>query len=554
MWIKRLLFSALAAAFLLPAPSQAQERRQITIGISQFPSTFHPSIDAMMAKSYILGLTRRPLTVYDADWTLICMLCVELPTLENGQAVLTELEDGRQGVALTYRLLPEAVWGDGTPITSADAVFTWEVGRHPQSGVSNAELYRRITEVEVVDDKTFILHVDRLTFAYNAINDFNLLPAHVEREAFADPAAYRQRSLYDADPTNPALSAGPYRITEMRHGSHVVLERNPHWWGEQAAFERIIVRAIENTQALEANLLSGQVDMIAGESGLPIDQVLAFEQRHGQRFQIHYQPNLSYEHVDFNLSDPILSQLPVRQALLYALDREALVQQLFQGRQQVAHGTVHPLDWVHAEDVPVYEYDARRAGELLDEAGFRPGPGGIRRDAEGRPLSLTFMSTGGNRTRELVQQVLQAQWRQIGVDVRINNEPPRVLFGETLTRRRFPHMVMFAWISSPENVPRTTLHSESIPSEENGWAGQNYGGYANEEMDRLIGEIEVELDREARREKWRRLQHLYAETLPALPLFFRSDAHIMPLWLEGVRPTGHQYPATLWVEEWRVRS
>jgi peptide/nickel transport system substrate-binding protein len=161
------------------------------------------------------------------------------------------------------------------------------------------------------------------------------------------------------------------------------------------------------------------------------------------------------------------------------------------------------------------------------------------------------MTTAGNRTRELVQQVLQSQWRQLGIEARIRNEPARVFFGETVTRRRFNGLALFAWVSSPESVPRSTLHSQEIPSAENGWSGQNTSGYRSPEMDRLVDAIEVELDRDRRKTLWSQLQHLYARDLPVLPLFFRADAYILPHWLEGLRPTGHQFLSTLWVEEWR---
>ena len=161
------------------------------------------------------------------------------------------------------------------------------------------------------------------------------------------------------------------------------------------------------------------------------------------------------------------------------------------------------------------------------------------------------MTTAGDRTRELVQQVLQSQWQRLGIEIRIRNQPPRVLFGETLTKRQFDGMAMFAWISAPESVPRTTLHSEEIPSADNGWSGQNYTGYVNPEMDELIEAINVELDRERRRALWRQLQALYAHDLPALPLYWRARTHVWPRWLEGITPTGHQYPTTLWVEHWR---
>jgi peptide/nickel transport system substrate-binding protein len=548
-------FLALLLAAAAAADAKAATRERLTVGLSQFPSNLNPNIDSMAAKSYVLGLTQRPLTTYDARWELVCMLCTGLPTLENGLAVVEPQEDGGKGVALTYTIRPDARWGDGTPVSTADIVFTWEVGRHPQSGVGNAEMYRRITRVDVVDEKTFVLHDAKLSFNYNAINDFRPLPAHLERAVFErDPATYRNRTLFDTDPANPGLAFGPYRIAAVLPGSRIDLERNPTWWGEAPPFERVTVKAIENTAALEANLLAGEVDMIEGSLGLSLDQALAFERRNGDRFKVVYKPGLIFEHIDVRLDDPVLADGRVRQALLLGLDREAMNQRLFGGRQPVAATFVNPLDWVHAGDLRPQPYDPERAKALLEEAGFRPGPGGARADAQGRRLRLELVTTAGARTRELVQQVVQSQWRAIGVEAVLKAEPPRVLFGETLDKRLFPHMAMFAWISSPENPPRTMLHSREVPTEANGRSGQNYTGYANPRMDALIDGLEVELDRERRRGMWREIQEILLRDLPQLPLFHRADAHVWPLWLEGVEPTGHQAPATLWVERWRVAA
>jgi peptide/nickel transport system substrate-binding protein len=550
---------AFCLALLLPlfawaglAQAQPQPKDELVIGITQYPTTLHPSIESMLAKTYVLDMTRRPFTAYDASWKLICMLCTELPSIENGKAVIEDLPDGKKGIAVTYTIQPEAKWGDGTPITTKDVLFTYEVGKNPKSGVANGEIYRRITKIDVKDDKTFTMHFDKLTFDYAAINDFNILPEHLERARFADPAAYRSRNGYDTDTTNPGLYFGPYKITQKVVGSYLVLERNPTWWGKPPYFKRIVVRVVENTAALEANLLSGSIDYIAGELGLSLDQALAFEKRHRGQFNIVYKPSLIYEHIDLNLDNPILKDKRVRQALILGVDRELINQQLFGGRQPVANTFVNPLDWIYDPTVTNYHYAPKKAAALLDEAGWRAKGRGIRTNAKGEPLVLELMTTAGNKSREQVQQVLQSQWRRLGIDIRIRNEPARVFFGETVTKRKFPAMAMFAWFSAPESVPRTTLHSAEIPSADNNYAGQNYTGFRNDEVDKLIDSIEVELDRDKRKELWRRLQEIYAEELPALPLYFRADAYIMPKWLKGIEPTGHQDISPLWVETWHV--
>lgn len=299
-------FAILWIVLLLARPVAAKE--ELTIGISQFPNNFNPLIGSMVAKSYILGFAHRPITLFDADWKLICALCTELPSLEKGTARHETARNGKPGIAVAYTLRPDLRWGDGTPVTTRDVVFSWEVGRHPDVGASGQELFKRITHIDVKDARTFTLHVNKRTCDYDSISDFYLLPEHIERKIFeAGPKSYRDRSAYESNPANPGLWFGPYKVAKVVPGSHVVMARNPAWQGKTPAFKRILIRAIENTSALSANLLSGGIDYIAGELGLSLDQALAFEKRHGKRFRIVYRPSLIYEHIDMNLDNPALA-------------------------------------------------------------------------------------------------------------------------------------------------------------------------------------------------------------------------------------------------------
>ena len=535
--------------------SNVQSKDTLTIGVTQFPSTFHPNIDSMLAKSYILSATRRPFTVYDPNWNLICILCTQLPTIENGLAVPETTPEGKKGIAVTFTIHPEAKWGDGTPLTNRDVLFTWQVGRHPNTGVSGFELYRRIRKIDVQGEKTFTLHFDKLFFDYNSIGGFELIPAHLDKKIFeADPVQYKFRTTFDIDTPNKGLYFGPYRISEVKPGSYVVLKRNDTWWGRKPSFERVTIKVINNTAALEANLLSGSIDMISGDLGITIDQALAFQKRHGKKFNIIYKSGLIYEHLDLNLDNPILKDKRVRQALILGLNRTAISEELFEGHQPVAHTNINPLDWIHWKDVPKYNYQPKKAAMLLDAAGWSIKKNGIRFNSAGEKMILELMTTAGNRTRELVEQVLQSQWKQLGIDIRIRNEPARVFFGQTVTQRWFGGFAMFAWISAPESVPRSTLHSKHIPTKDNNWAGQNYTGFRNSEMDYLIEKIEVELDRQKRGKLWRRFQEIYANELPVIPLYFRANAYILPNWLTGVTPTGHLGTTTLWIENWAVKK
>ncbi len=239
----------------------------------------------------------------------------------------------------------------------------------------------------------------------------------------------------------------------------------------------------------------------------------------------------------------------MRKALLMALDRESLNRQLFEGKQPSADSFVNALDWIYDANGLKYPHDPKAAAQLLDEAGWKTLRNGVRHNAAGQPLSLEINGAAGNRSGELVQQVIQSDWRKLGIDVKIRNFAARVLF-DNLTHRRFTGMAIFGWASAPENVPRSILRSDQIPTEANNWEGQNYTSYKDPETDALLDRLEVELDRDKRLVMWHELQRRYAEALPVLPLYFRSIAFIKPKWLGGIEPTGHMFPTTLWVETW----
>ena len=215
-----------------------------------------------------------------------------------------------------------------------------------------------------------------------------------------------------------------------------------------------------------------------GELGLSLDQALAFEKRHKDKYNVIYKPALIYEHIDVNLDNPLLKDRRVRQAILLSIDRKAISDRLFEGKQPVANSDINPLDPMYSQTARHYGYDPAAAKKLLDEAGFATIKNGFRTNAAGERFSIEITTTAGNRIREQVAQVIQSQLRQVGIELRLKAEPPRI-FSEALNRRNFTGLAMYAWVSRPQGVPRSTLHSQEIPTAKNAWSGQNYPAYAN---------------------------------------------------------------------------
>lgn len=549
--LRRLL---LLTSLLLGAPLPAFALDELVIGMNTAPGTLNPLLNSMLAGAFINSMTGRPISAYDADWKLVCLLCTELPTVENGHARIVDLPPDDKGVVkkgmeIDIELRPMN-WADGTPVTARDFQFTVEVGKHPQSGIPSSEDYRRILKFDIKDDRHFTLTKDRVTADYNVFADFVPLPAHIEKPVFdANPAEYRLRTTYDTAPGNPGLALGPYRLVEVVPGSRIALERNMHWTGQAPAFKRILIKFFENSSSLEANLLSGNVDYVPGESGLSFAQSLAFEQRHADKYNVIFKPSLTYGHIDVNLDNPFLKDVRVRRAMLMAIDRKAISDTLFHGKQPVADGDVNPLDPMFSPAARHYDHDPAAARKLLDEAGFREVAKGDRRNGSGQRLSLVLSYASGNRTSDQLAQVIQSDLRQVGVDLRLKAAPARIYFAD-LTKRKF-ELAFYSWVTSPESVPRTTLHSSEIPSADNGWSGQNYPGYRNADMDKALDAAERELDPDRRRAFFGDILRLYADDLPVLPMYFRVDSFVIPKPLEGVVPTGHQSTTSLWIENWR---
>ena len=547
--------AGLSAGLLTTSPVRAAAHDQLTIGVAQFPSTLHPDIDAEVIKAYALGFVMRQITAYDASWKNSCLLCAELPTIENGLAKVEDRPDGKKGMAVTIKLKPDLKWGDGEKVTAKDLAFTWKLARDPKTGFSNTHPWTRADKVDVVDDTTAVLHLDKVLSSYNEWDQ--ILPEHVEGPIYDKAQAsgdYIKETAYARAPTTPGLFDGPYLVTGYTSGAQIVMEPNPYWPGTKAGFKRIVLKLIENTAALQANLLSGDVDMVAGEGvGLTIDQALELQKQHPDQFTYIFKPSLTYEHIDLKVGNPILADVRVREALVYAADRKTLVDKLFQGMQPVADTWVNPLSADFASEIQHYPYDLAKAKALLAEAGWKPGPDGICRNDKGERLSLEYSTTAGNRLRELQQQVLQSNWKAAGIEVTVKNEPARTFFGETVKKRSYGALAMYAWSSNVNESPSRTLSSSQIPSEANNYGGSNYIGYSNPQMDKLIDAAEQELDPAKRKAIWANMQEIYAKDLPAMPLFFRAEPHVVPKWLAGYTPTGHGDMSSYWSENWHAQ-
>lgn len=551
------------AASTLPAapPVPSLNNSELKIGMIQEFETFNPLVANMAATSLMSKLVMRYLDTIDADGKWVPQLAKSIPNLENGTAKIVTV-NGVKKVEAVWEILDAAVWGDGKPIICDDFAFAIKVASAATVSIAEKEIYTQVEKVTVdpTNPKKCTFLYDKLRWDFYQLGTFAPLPKHLEEKIFnmhgAENAGYEKNSLYVKEPYNVGLYNGPYIIQEIQLGDHVTFVPNPKWFGEPTKIKKIIFKLIPNTGTLEANLRSGTIDMISS-MGFELDQALAFEKKvkaESLPYNVLFQPSTTYEHIDLNLDNPALKDIKVRKALNYSINREELVNSLFEGKQAPAIHNVTPKDPWYTDDptkVTIYKYSPRDAERLLDEAGWKRGPDGIRTKA-GKKLSFTLMTTAGNKTRELVQVYLQNGWKQIGIEVNSKNEPARVFFGETTKKRAFDSMALFAWVSSPESSPKSTFLSTNIPNAKNGYSGQNQMGWKNKEVDKLCLSLDLEFVHEKRIQIVHQILKYYTDEVPVLPLYYRSVMSVIPNHLKGFRLTGHQFPETNEVEKWNL--
>jgi len=546
--------------------SSAPTNDQLVLAMSQEFENLNPILQQMLATSYLNGFVIHSINWINKDWEWECALCIKMPSLENGLAKIIT-ENGVKKVVSEWEIKPKAKWGDGAPVTGHDFKLSWEVGSSPNVAVGEKTNYTRIESVTVDPEnpKKFTIKHDKAYYDFYGLSDSNigLIPSHIEAPIWEktknQAGAYEKQTEYAKNPLNPGLYNGPYRISEIKLGSHMVFTPNEHFYGKQPKIQKIIAKLIPNTQTMEANLFSGSVDMIS-ILGMTFDQALTLKEKLDRdpklagKYKVKFEPGLVYEHVDLNLRNPLLQDVKVRKALRHGINVKELTDALFRGQQKPALHSVHPMDGYFTDNVERYPYDVAKSNALLEESGWELNKADNYRYKNGKKLTLNLMTTAQNKTREQVQVFLQAAWKKIGVHVTLKTQPARIFFGETVRKGLYSEMAMFAWISSPDNPPRSIVHSSMIPSKSNSFSGQNSGGWSNPAVDMALDSIETELDLEERKKLMVKVMQEYNKDVPTIPLYFRSDVAVIPANMKNHFVTGHQHSGPRWAQHWDLRD
>lgn len=421
------------------------------------------------------------------------------------------------GFELTVRLDPRARWHDGTPITSADLLFTWRVQTSPEVGWPGATIKGDITEVAAVDERTVRYRfARRYPYQFMDVNDGHVLPAHLWAEI---PFERWERT----DWLEAAASAGPFRVARHAPQQEIVLDRNDAYWREGLPYlEHAVFRVVPSQSSLVTLLEAGGVDVVSGL--VPSDAVRLAQ---SARVRVTTFPGRSYTYVGWNVEHPLLGDARVRRALSLAIDREALVDGVLLGFGRLAVGPVLSDMWAFNRTLEGTPHRPEEARRLLAEAGWadRNGDGVVERD-DGTPFELELLTNQESDRRRDVAVVIAADLGRIGVRV----EPRLLEWGALLARQR--HGDFAAYVATWREGTQVDLwdvwHSSDDPE-----ASFNYVRYANPEVDRLLDEVDEAADAAAQKPLFDRIQELIVADQP-YAFLFESEGIVGSSWrLQG---------------------
>jgi peptide/nickel transport system substrate-binding protein len=381
---------------------------------------------------------------------------------------------------------------DGRPLTSRDVKWTFDSLLTGKIHTVKTAAYRFVDRLDAPDDFTIVFHMKEPDAAllWN-ISDgaMGIVP-------------YGSRDEVSSHP----IGSGPFKFVSAETDKEVVIERNEEYWGEKAKLARVRFAVVPDatTEALE--LRKGSADLIINAS-FPPDTVLTLERE--PSLAVASAPGTMLAYLGFNLRDPILKDVRVRQAIAYALDRRPMIEYLWRGEAQPARSVLPPQSWAYNGNVPQYNHDPDKARELLDAAGYR--------EVNGVRFHIT-MKTSINENTRLMAAVMQQQLREVGIVLDIRSFEFATFFAD-VTHGAF-QLYGLRWIGGNEDPDIFSLCFSSSRFPPN---GANRGYYSNPKVDALIDQARREVDPKLRKPIYAEIQRILAEELPYIDLWYLDN-------------------------------
>ncbi len=507
---------------------------KITMALWQSPTTLNAFLGAQTVMNEVLIYVVEGLTRIQPDGSRAAVLAKEVPTLQNGGV-------SADGKTITYKLKEGMLWSDGTPFTCDDVKFTWQAIMTPGIGITSTTGYSDIETVECTNPTTVVVKYKNFYAPYIQLFD-RILP-----KSAGDPKDMKNWA-YNRKP----LGTGPFKVQEWIADDHVTLVRNENYRDAKAGqpyLDQIIARIVPSVDVGMQLIASGEVDILWS---ITIDTTPQLDKMTGVKYSA--PPRLGGERIYLNLAenkdpaDPtkphqILSDVKVRQALALSINKQRIVDQLLYGKVALLSSELNTGPFA-CDNIKPYPYDPTQSKKLLDEAGWIPGPDGIRvakgakLAPDGTRLRLKYSTTSGNKLREDTQALVLQDFKAIGVEAFIENAPSSVVIGTWAAKSPRQHgnfdLVQYSSTAGidPHQQMVALFASWTIPSEKN-QGGSNIPRFSDPKADEWLKQAEKEPDAGKRKVLYCQVAQLGYDSYPMIYLYQAGNAYAYRDRLQG---------------------
>jgi peptide/nickel transport system substrate-binding protein len=454
-------------------------------------------------------------------------------------------EISEDGLTYTFHLAQNVTWHDGEAFNADDVIFSFDAQANPDTGSNyTASWNDAVASYEKVDDFTVRLTATQafapVVFMGNTVGSTPIVAEHIWggtpfAEWDADGGSNGQ------DPSR-IVGTGPFTFVEWIQGETTRLARNENYWQANAVpnIDEFIFQVWPDEATAVEALLAGDIDGL--ENVPPVDTQTVMD---NETTEVEVFDTYNFTFYGYNMDPektPLFTDVKVRKALFYALDRDSILENIQLGYGTVAQGTQPTLSVAFAPDelTTRYDYNPELAMQLLDEAGWVDSDGDGVREKDGVKLEFEVMYTGGIRIYDQLAPYMQEAWAAVGAAM----TPNPVDFGSVLIpaiTETFDYqiaMLGFNWDLAGDQAP--------MFGTEYYMAGYNFMKYSNPEVDRLLSESNVELDPVRRRELLVQTQDLVNEDLPVGIFWFSRNRDGYNTRVKGWYPNAYGQPDLTW--------
>ncbi|BAY37389.1 ABC transporter, oligopeptide binding protein [Nostoc sp. NIES-2111] len=528
----------------------------------QAPTILNPHLAQGTKDFEASRIVYEPLASYDKDGKLILFLAAEIPTTENGGIA-------KDGKSVTWKLKQGVKWSDGQPFTAADVVFTYQFIANSAVGSTTFANYDAVSSVQAIDDHTVKINFQKPNPAWSlpfvGLNGM-ILPRHIFEKFNGSNAREAPANLIP-------VGTGPYRVVEFKPGDTIIYEANTSFReANKPFFKRVELKGGgDATSAARAVLQTGDVDYAwnlqveapilkqleaAGKGRLDISFGSFLE-----RIAVnHTDPNKQTkdgERSSLEFPHPFFQDIKVRQAFNYAIDRDTINQQLYGVSGRPAANILVAPDIYNSPNTK-YEFNLKKAADLLDEAGWKDTNGNGTRDKNGVEMNVLFQ-TSVNPVRQKTQEIIKQSLTSIGVGVELKSIDGSIFFSgdpsnpDALNRFQADLQMLSTGNNNPDpGAYMKGFTCDEIPQKKNNWSKPNYSRYCNPEYDKLWQQSNTELNPEKRRQLFIQMNDLLFKDIGLIPLIARADVNGVSNRLVGVNLT--PWDTDTWnIKDWQQK-